>query len=164
MALPDVAPRPPQRHSSPRSLLLNCLVISADWPVECAGKALIPRHAGPRLTTHDQQLKEGRQMTADESYEQQEAELAASEAAQIGGLAGDEDLDPAQRAVLEAGGGEAEGFEDAEAALIDHASHGDQEPAHVILHDQGIDEEQNLRHEDSEADQARSSELDEDDR
>lgn len=101
-------------------------------------------------------------MTADESYEQQEAELAASEAAQIGGHAGDEDLDPAQRAVLEAGGGEAEGFEDAEAALIDHASHGDQEPAHVILHDQGAEEEQNLRHEDSEADQARSSELDED--
>jgi hypothetical protein len=103
-------------------------------------------------------------MTADESYEQQEAELAASEAAQIGGRAGDEDLDPAQRAVLEAGGGEAEGFEDAEAALIDHASHGDQEPAHVILHDQGAAEEQNLRHEDSEADQERSSELDEDDR
>jgi hypothetical protein len=103
-------------------------------------------------------------MTAEESYEQQEAELAASEAAQIGGHAGDEDLDPAQRAVLEAGGGEAEGFEGAEAALIDHASHGDQEPAHVILHDQGANEEQNLHREDSEADQARSSELDEDDR
>jgi hypothetical protein len=101
-------------------------------------------------------------MTADESYEQEEAELAASEAAQIGGQAGDEDLDPAQRAVQEAGGGEAEGFEDAEAALIDHASHGDQEPAHVILHDQGPDEEQNPRHEDSEADRERSSELDED--
>jgi hypothetical protein len=100
-------------------------------------------------------------MTAEESYEQQEAELAASEAGRIGGRAGDEDLDPAQRAVLEAGGGEAEGFEDAEAALIDHASHGDQEPAHVILHDQGADEEQNLRREDSEADHERSSELDE---
>src|ERR1700722_13795665 len=103
-------------------------------------------------------------MTAEESYEQQEADLAASEAAQIGGQAGDENLDPAQRAVLEAGGGEAEGFEGAEAALIDHASHGDQEPAHTILHDQGADEDQNLRREDSEADQARSSELDEDDR
>ncbi|HEX4116486.1 MAG TPA: hypothetical protein VHY18_11500 [Solirubrobacteraceae bacterium] len=103
-------------------------------------------------------------MMDEESYEREEAELAASEAAQIGGHAGDEDLDPAQRAVLEAGGGEAEGFEDAEAALIDHASHGDQEPAHVILHDQGPDEEPNLRHEDSEADQERSSELDEEDR
>jgi hypothetical protein len=103
-------------------------------------------------------------MTADEPYEQQEAELAADEAAQIGGYAGDEDLDPAQRAVLEAGGGEAEGFEQTEAALIDHASHGDQEPAHVILRDQGAEEEQNLRREDSEADQERSSELDEDDR
>src|ERR1700722_5937339 len=103
-------------------------------------------------------------MTVDRSYEQEETNLAAREAAQIGGLAGDEELDPAQRPVSEAGGGEAEGFEQAEAALIDHASHGDQEPAHVMLHDQGLDEEQNVRHEDSEADQARSSELDEDDR
>lgn len=99
-------------------------------------------------------------MTVDPPYEQEEAELAASEAAQIGGIAGDENLDPAQRAVLEAGGGEAEGFEQAQDALIDHASHGDQEPAHVILHDQGSGEEENLRHEDSEADQEHSSELD----
>jgi hypothetical protein len=101
-------------------------------------------------------------MTADRSYEQAEADMAASEAASIGGHAGDEHLDPAQRAVLEAGGGVAEGFEDAEAALIDHASHGDERPAHAILHDQGANEEQNLSRADSEADQEHSSELDED--
>jgi hypothetical protein len=33
-----------------------------------------------------------------------------------------------QRPVREAGGGEAEGFEDAEEALIEHASHGDHGP------------------------------------
>ena len=33
-----------------------------------------------------------------------------------------------QRAVREAGGGEAEGFEDAEEELIEHASHGDPSP------------------------------------
>jgi hypothetical protein len=36
-----------------------------------------------------------------------------------------EDDDPAFDPVREAGGGEAEGFEDAEAELIEHAEHGD---------------------------------------
>lgn len=37
------------------------------------------------------------------------------------------------RAVREAGGGEAEGFEEAEAELIEHASHGDSgpDPSHL---------------------------------
>lgn len=92
-------------------------------------------------------------------YEREEANMAASEAAAIGGPAGDEDLDPAQRPVQEAGGGESEGFEDSEAELIDHASHGDQRPAHTILRDQGPREEQ-TEQEDSEADHERSSEFD----
>jgi len=46
-----------------------------------------------------------------------------------------------QRPVEEAGGGEAEGFELAEEELIEHASHGDEQSAHSILHDQGLDEE-----------------------
>lgn len=100
-------------------------------------------------------------MTIEPPYEQEETELAAAEAAAIGGLAGDEDLDPAQRPVQEAGGGEAEGFEDSEAALIDHASHGDQRPAYTILHDQGSREEATSR-EDSEADHEHSSEIDTD--
>lgn len=99
-------------------------------------------------------------MTPDLRAERREAEAAGSEAAAIGGVAGDEDLDPAERAVIEAGGGEAEGFEQAEALLIEHASHGDQQSAHVILHDRGGDEEHTDR-QDAEADHARSSELDE---
>lgn len=90
--------------------------------------------------------------------------MAAIEAAAIGGLAGDEQLDPAQRPVSEAGGGESEGFEDAEAALIDHASHGDQRPAHAILHHQGRSEEQNDGRVDAEADHESSSEVDTDER
>ena len=40
----------------------------------------------------------------------------------------------ARRAVDEAGGGEAEGFELAEQALIEHASHGDQHtPTRIML-------------------------------
>jgi len=38
----------------------------------------------------------------------------------------DDPRDPAMLPVLEAGGGESEGFEMAEAMLIEHASHGDE--------------------------------------
>jgi hypothetical protein len=48
-----------------------------------------------------------------------------------------------RRAVEEAGGGVSEGFELAEEALIDHASHGDELSASRILRDAGtLDEEQ----------------------
>jgi hypothetical protein len=46
-----------------------------------------------------------------------------------------------RRAVEEAGGGEAEGFELAEQDLIEHASHGDQHTPDRILQDAGPDEE-----------------------
>jgi hypothetical protein len=98
-------------------------------------------------------------MTGDPRYEQEEEEAAAAEAGRIGGVAGDEDLDPAQRPVIEAGGGVAEGFEQAEAALIEHASHGDQQSAHAVIHDQGAPEEAGATVEDADADHERSSEL-----
>jgi hypothetical protein len=60
-------------------------------------------------------------------WEEQEAEAAGREAAGIGGRAGDEDLDPAERPLAEAGEGEAEGFELAEDDLIQAAEHGDSE-------------------------------------
>jgi hypothetical protein len=101
-------------------------------------------------------------MTPDARRDQEEIDAAAAEAAQIGGVAGDEDLDPAQRAVIEGGGGEAEGFEQAEAALIDHASHGDEQAAHAIFHDRGQPEQLDTRLDDGEADHERSSELAED--
>jgi hypothetical protein len=91
-------------------------------------------------------------MTADPKYEQQQVDEAAREAAGIGGSTSSEQIAPAQRPVQEAGGGEAEGFEEAELALIDKASHGDQQSAHAILHDQGRREEWNSRREDGEAD------------
>jgi hypothetical protein len=58
---------------------------------------------------------------------EEEAEAAAAEAAEIGGPAPDDPVDdPAERPLVEAGQGQAEGFELAEAELIDNASHGDQ--------------------------------------
>lgn len=98
-------------------------------------------------------------MTSSMRFEWEETEAAATEAAQIGGIAGDEDVDPAERPVVEGGGGEAGGFEEAEQALIEHASHGDQQAAHAILHDQGQPEEEIAARADSEADHERSSEL-----
>jgi len=92
-------------------------------------------------------------------YEQEQADAAAAEAAGIGGVSSEEGVDPAQRAVIEAGGGVSEGFEETERALIEHASHGDQQAAHAILHDRGLPEEEGLTREDSESDHERSSEL-----
>lgn len=101
-------------------------------------------------------------MTADPRFEQEEEVAAGAEAARIGGVAGDEDLDPAQRPVIEAGGGEAEGFEQAEEALIDHASHGDQQSAHAVIHDAGRPEDEGTA-DDAEADHERSSERENND-
>jgi hypothetical protein len=97
-------------------------------------------------------------MSPDPRHEQEEIDAAAAEAAQIGGVAGDEDVDPALRPVYEAGGGEAEGFEQAEDALIEHATHGDQQSAHSVIHDAGLPERE-ASGDDGEADHERSSEL-----
>jgi len=58
---------------------------------------------------------------------EEEADAAAAEAAEIGGPTPDDPSDdPAERPLVEAGEGQAEGFELAEAQLIDNAEHGDQ--------------------------------------
>jgi len=75
--------------------------------------------------------------------ERREAEAAAAEAARIGGAGAQRGAgDPAWAPVKEAGGGEAEGFEQAEEALIEHASHGDQQSTHAVLHDRAPAEEE----------------------
>lgn len=61
----------------------------------------------------------------DEITAGREAERAAEEAGSIGGDAPSLGDDPADQAVEEAGGGESEGFEQAEAALAENAQHGD---------------------------------------
>lgn len=101
-------------------------------------------------------------MTPDSRHEQEEIDAAAAEAAQIGGVAGDEQLDPERRPVIEGGGGEAEGFEEAEEALIEHASHGDQQSAHAIMHDAGRPEQEGATRDEADADHERSSERSED--
>jgi hypothetical protein len=55
----------------------------------------------------------------------QEEDAAAAEAGKIGGRSGMEEMDEAERAAAEHGGGEAEGFEQSEQLLEGQASHGD---------------------------------------
>jgi hypothetical protein len=93
----------------------------------------------------------------------EEAAAAAAEARAIGGVAGDEDLDPRERAVLEGGGGESEGFELAEDDLIEHASHGDQHSARVPLYHAEKVEEEPSTAVDGEPDELESTERIEDD-
>src|SRR5947209_15439887 len=75
-------------------------------------------------------------------FEREQENAAAEEAARIGGEPSSEpppadadERDPAQQSVREGGGGEAEGFEEAERELIEHASHGDQHAARRALED-----------------------------
>jgi hypothetical protein len=75
-------------------------------------------------------------------FEHEQENAAGDEAARIGGEPGSgpspaeaEERDPAQQPVREAGGGEAEGFEESERELIEHASHGDQHAARRVLQD-----------------------------
>jgi hypothetical protein len=58
--------------------------------------------------------------------EQEETDRAAEEAARIGGISGNEEIDEAERGPAEHGGGEAEGFEQAEELLERHATHDDE--------------------------------------
>lgn len=62
----------------------------------------------------------------EEPLVREEAEAAAEEAARIGGKVPSDSDDPAEQPVIEAGGGEAEGFELAEKDLEENASHGDE--------------------------------------
>jgi len=61
----------------------------------------------------------------DQDLLREEEQAAAAEAAGIGGPDPQPDVDPEDRAVLEGGGGYAEGFEQAEEQLVRQASHED---------------------------------------
>lgn len=105
-------------------------------------------------------------MSRDEPrWEREQADAAAAEAARIGGVAGDEGIDPAERPLAEGGEGVAEGFEEAEEELIEHSSHGDQQSARVAYHDRGEEEDPlAARQVDADADEEHTSEREGDER
>jgi hypothetical protein len=97
-------------------------------------------------------------------WEEQEIAAARKEAGAIGGRAGDEDLDPAQRPLVEGGEGQAEGFELAESDLIEAAEHGDSQAdplASAFTPEREADEATGLP---GEADHEESTEVEETDR
>lgn len=101
---------------------------------------------------------------ADPAREQ--ADKAATEAAAIGGRPSSEPppqegADEAARPVEEAGGGEAEGFEQAENELIEHASHGDQHAARRAIEDAPDTSDDDRATAAGEGDEERSSEREE---
>lgn len=108
--------------------------------------------------------REEAQRAADEDVVAAEEARAAAEAAKIGGRPSSEpapveDVDEAHRPLVEAGEGEAEGFELAEQELIEHASHGDEHAARRAIEDAPLEESDDARAAGSgEADFERSSE------
>jgi hypothetical protein len=94
-------------------------------------------------------------------WDEKEVDAAARAAGAIGGRAGDDDVDPVERPLQEAGEGEAEGFELAEADLIAAAENGDAgaDPFRAAFH---AEERSGSTY--GEADQELSSELPDDDR
>jgi len=93
----------------------------------------------------------------------EEADRAAAEAAAIGGrpssepVASEGDGGEADRPLVEAGQGEAEGFEQAEQELVEHTSHGDQHAARRAIEDGPSSSEDGRAAEGGEADHERSS-------
>jgi hypothetical protein len=98
-------------------------------------------------------------------FEREQEEAAAAEAAAIGGRVSSEPPpvdggpDEAERPLAEAGQGEAEGFEEAERELEEHASHGDQHAARRIIEDAPLESDDARAAEDGEPDALRSSEV-----
>ena len=97
-------------------------------------------------------------------FERREEEAAAAEAAAIGGRPSSEPEpldgrpDEATRPLAEAGQGEAEGFEQAERELIEHASHGDLHAARRAIEDAPDEVDDPLAAAGGEADAERSAE------
>jgi hypothetical protein len=70
----------------------------------------------------------------------------------------DDPVDPALQPLIEAGQGESEGFEQSDAALIDHARHGDQHGTEPITGD-AFDDPEDPGSEYAEADEEEPRDL-----
>ena len=110
---------------------------------------------------HDENRPQVDGRTPDERRVSEEEAEAAREAGKIGGRSGMEEMDPAERAAAEHGGGVAEGFEQAEERLRETASHGAGHHADPLA-DAGEPEFDRARGEYSESDHVDSTETDED--
>jgi hypothetical protein len=94
----------------------------------------------------------------DERFVDEEADEAAAEAARIGGRRPEDDVDESDRPLEEAGEGEAEGFEDAERELAEHATHGDPAPDPSVVAGEEDEQAEEATIEYADADHFESSE------
>jgi hypothetical protein len=102
------------------------------------------------------------QRPADDELVREEEDAAAAQAGEIGGLGGAEDVaDEAERPLAESGEGEAEGFEQAEAELIENAEHGEGNPEGDAFTPENA-EAQRSGAEYGEADEIESTEVEDD--
>ncbi|QEC47598.1 hypothetical protein FSW04_08425 [Baekduia soli] len=107
------APAPPAAPAPP---------VTPPAPPETASTAA----AAAEPATPDSEVLAGRGTTSIDELVDRETAAAAAEAGAIGGPGVDDAHGhPAMEAVYEAGGGESEGFEASEEALIENATHGD---------------------------------------
>jgi len=96
----------------------------------------------------------------DELTIREEEDAAAAEAGRIGGRSGMEGMEEAERAAAEHGGGESEGFEEAEELLEEQATH--DSPSVSPLRDAPAPEEEQDPSIHGEADQVDSTETEAD--
>jgi hypothetical protein len=101
----------------------------APAPIDAPGPSVTAPATGGSDVERAEWADEGRpdvqENRLDDALVAQEASAAAAEAARIGGVAQPIVDDPAMDPVYQAGGGEQEGWETAEEALIENATHGD---------------------------------------
>jgi hypothetical protein len=107
---PDLAPAPPDAPGPSVN------------PIGTEGSDVERRELGDSARPDADQPQQRRE---DDELVAQESDAAATEAAMIGGRVRHDSDDPAMDPVYQAGGGEQEGYEAAEADLIENATHGD---------------------------------------
>lgn len=115
---PGTTPPSPPHYSPAASTPADAGPPLASAPLEAPGPSVTPPQ-----TPEPELSSEG--VPDDDVLIAEEENAAAAEAAQIGGRVSPETDDPAMEPLYEAGEGEQEGWETAEAELVENASHGE---------------------------------------
>jgi len=113
------------------------------------------------MSTHDQRPDEFDELLAEEEEDAEPQDLSFDALPTVDDAFSDDAADPAMAPVIEAGGGVSEGFEQAEALLIDHATSGIG-GTNRILRDAGEPESESDPGVYGEADEEHSSEREND--
>lgn len=126
---PGTTPPGPPSYSPAASTPADAGPPLASAPVETPGPSVTPPQTPEsdveRMERVDAQAENSEGLPDDDVLIAEEESAAAAEAARIGGQVAPETDDPAMEPLYEAGEGEQEGWEIAEAELVENATHGD---------------------------------------